>query len=239
MRHVTTFINKFSFVLTPMAGSLQATNNMHELRDFLLDATRYSVAFSLPILLFLGVFGDRVLYLWMGEGFDDWALIIILCAGYFMPISQSAVNRILVGLNAHGKAAVIRIIVVLCGYTIGVLWISQVGWTLHNAAILIAVVITVSNGVVMPVIACRRMDISFGTYLQKVFMAPIACGSVYFLTLVVCRVIFSSIYYQDVIWGAIIGGIVIVLLYWRWIASDVFRGKVTGFARRKLGGAQA
>jgi hypothetical protein len=174
----------------------------------------------------------------MGEGFDDFALMVILCVGYFLPISQSATNRILVGLNAHGRASFISIIVVLFSYSVGVLWINQVGWTLHNAAILIAVTITLSNGIVMPVIACRRMGISFSTYLREVFMVPIACGSVYFSTLVICRVSISSDNYQDVVWGAVIGGIVILLMYWRWIASDVFRGKVTGFARRKLSGMQ-
>jgi O-antigen/teichoic acid export membrane protein len=235
IRHVTTFVNKFSFVLTPMAGSIQATESMDNMREFLLETTRYSVAFTLPIILFLAVFGDRILYIWMGEGYDAWALMIILAIGYFLPISQSAINRILVGLNAHGKVAIINLVVVGASFTVGVLVIEQVGWTLQNAAILVAVSLTLSSGVVVPVVACRRMSISAFTYLQRVFLMPAICGAVYFVTLMACRFIFESTPYRAVLWGGVIGGMVILPMYWRWIASDVFRRKLTDFARRKLG----
>jgi O-antigen/teichoic acid export membrane protein len=234
MRHASTFINKFSFVLTPMAGSLQATSNMEGMREFLLEVTRYSVAFTLPILLYLGVFGDRILHLWMGEGFDDWGLMIIFCIGYFLPISQSAIYRILVGLNAHGKAAIISISVVSICYLVGVIWIEQIGWNLHNAAILISVSLTASYGIVMPVIACRLMKISVANYLYQVFALPFMCGAIFFVILVSCRIIFTKNGYQDLIWATILGTFVIIPMYWRWIASAEFRRKISGLARRKL-----
>jgi O-antigen/teichoic acid export membrane protein len=209
------------------------------MRDFLLETTRYSVAFTLPIVLFLVVFGDRILYLWMGEGYDVWSLMVILALGYFLPISQSSANRILVGLNAHGKAAFFSLLVVILSYSVGVVVINQVGWSLQSAAVLVAVSITISNGVVSPVIACRRMNISASTYLHRVFSLPILCGIVYFATLLTCRIVFESTPNLAVLWGWLIGAIVILPMYWRWIASEVFRKKIREFVEKKLGSAFA
>jgi O-antigen/teichoic acid export membrane protein len=234
LRHTVTFINRFSFVLTPMAGSLQASDDMEEMREFLLETAKYSVAFTLPILLFIGVFGDRILHLWMGEDYVAWSIIIILSMGYFLPISQSSTVRILVGLNAHGKAAIISIFVAFLSFLGGLFVLKQIGWTLENAAIFIAVSLTLSDGVVMPIMACRRMKIPLVTYVYKVFSMPLILGTVFFMSLLLCRLLFPDDYYQDMIWGAIIGACVILPMYWRWIASDVFRQKASAFVRRKL-----
>lgn len=239
IRHVATFINKFAFVLTPMAGSIQATEDAHSMREFLLETTRYSVAFTLPIMLYLIVFGDRILYLWMGEGYDAWSLMVIFSLGYFLPVSQSAINRILVGLNAHGKAALMSIAVMATCFVVGVLIIEQVGWSLENAAILVAVSLTLSNGLVMPVVACRRMDISARTYISRVFTAPFLCGAVYVSVLMLFRDLFSDTPNMAALWGWMAGGVVILPMYWRWIAPDEFKRKISGYMRRKLGRAAA
>jgi O-antigen/teichoic acid export membrane protein len=235
IRQVMTLINKFSFVLTPMAGSIQATEDQATMRDFLLETTRFSVAFTLPIVLFLVVFGDRILYLWMGEGYDVWSVITILAIGYFLPVSQSAANRILVGLNAHGRVALVSLLVLFVSYAIGFFIIEQVGWSLENAAILIAVSITLSRGVVSPAIACSYMQIPALTYIHKVFSVPLLCGAVYFAVLYTCRIVFDSTPYFAVLWGGIIGGVVILPMYWRWIATQDFKKNVIDYARRKLG----
>ena len=227
IRHVRTIVNKYAFVLTPMAGSIQAQNNERELSLFLIDTTRYSVSFTLPIVLFLAVFGDRILYYWMGDGYSHGELIAILAVGYFLPISQSPAMRILVGLNAHGRAAVWSLAVAMLVYLCGVYYVEVVGWTLINAALLVSVSLTASQGIAVPICACRRLHVSLPIYLYKVFTVPVMCCGLYLLFMLWVREEYVSQPDFALLLGGVLGGFGLLPLYWLFLVPDSFKKIIT------------
>ncbi len=235
IRHVGTFVGKYSFVLIPMAGSIQADKDESELRSFMLEATRYGVSFTLPIVLFLAMFGDRILHYWMGADYAEWGLIAILAMGYFLPISQSPVMKILVGLNAHGRAAFWVLGVTAVTYIPAALYIESVGWSLTAAAWLVSIPMTASLGIAVPLYACFRLNISIGRFVREVFFAPVLCCAVYLALMVGARVGLEHRPDLAMLLGGFLGGLVLLPLYWVWIAPDSLKKKIAGKVKKVLG----
>lgn len=183
--HVGTMINKFGFVLTPTAGSLQGARREEELRSFSLRAMRAGWILSILPLTFLLVLGDRVVELWMGEGYANRPLIAILAAGSMLPAAQTATLNIMAGLNQHGKIAKVNLYVSVVLVLIGLGIVSANEWTLTAAAWLLVLPSNFGLGLVATVVSCRVLRISateyFGTVVRDPVVLGIACGGVLWL----------------------------------------------------------
>jgi O-antigen/teichoic acid export membrane protein len=183
--HVVTLVNKFGYVLTPTAGSLQGARRDEELRSFSIHAMRAGWILSMLPLTFLLVLGDRVVELWMGNGYADHALIAILAAGSILPAAQSATLNIMAGLNQHGKIAKVNLYVSTLLVLIGFGIVSATGWTLTAAAWLIVLPSNFGLGLVATVVSCRVLHISPMEYLGGVIRDPLvlglACGAALWL----------------------------------------------------------
>jgi O-antigen/teichoic acid export membrane protein len=179
--HVGGMINKFSYVLTPTAGSLQGARREAELRDFALQAMRAGWILSILPLAFLFVLGDRVVELWMGEGYANRTLIAVLAAGSMLPAAQSAALNIMAGLNQHGKIAKVNLYVSGVLVAIGLGIVSASGWTLTAAAWLLVLPSNFGLGLVVIAVSCRVLHVSAREYLTGVIRDPlvlgVACGA--------------------------------------------------------------
>jgi O-antigen/teichoic acid export membrane protein len=236
IRHVETFIQKFSFVLTPTAGAIQGAGREAELRQFVIDTTRYGVAFTLPLVLFLGIFGGQILRLWMGPSYEAGGILLaILAAGYLLPASQSTTLRILMGLNLHGRVALWNLLVTVGVYGIGVAILSVTGWTLAGASALIAASLTAGNGIVGPYYACQRLGIPVRDYARGVFLIPGTCGAIFAGWLVACRWISPEHGVGGLVMGALGGAFLLGGLYWYWLLSDAVRSKLLGKLKSTVG----
>jgi O-antigen/teichoic acid export membrane protein len=115
VRNAQTFLNKFAFVLTPTAGSLQGHGRHDEIRRLFLQSTQFSVAITLPMVIILTVFGDEILRIWMGPRYEQGIILFILAIGYFLPISQQSAYTMMAGLNRHGRMGLVIFGIALCG----------------------------------------------------------------------------------------------------------------------------
>jgi O-antigen/teichoic acid export membrane protein len=183
--HVGTMVNKFGFVLTPTAGSLQGSSRHGELRSFSIQAMRASWILSIMPLTFLLVLGDRVVELWMGDGYANPALIAILAAGSILPVAQSATLNIMTGLNQHGKIAKANLYVSVLLVLIGLGIVNATGWTLTAAAWLMVLPSNFGLGLVAAAVSCRVLHISsmeyFGSVMRDPLVLGIACGAALWL----------------------------------------------------------
>ena len=234
VRHIETFINKFAFVLTPTAGSLQESGRGTELRRFLLDSTRYGVALTLPMILLLSIYGDFILRIWMGPQYANGLVPAILAIGYFLPISQSTIMRILIGINLHGRIGLMSLAITIAGFAICTIIISAFGWDLPRVALLVSIPLSIGNGVFVPICACRKLNIPITEYISHVFLGPCACGLVFALCLIISRVLFSNNMLYTIGCGGISGVLVLALLYWRYILPEPFRRKISVSVKKKF-----
>lgn len=171
---VTNLMNKYSFVLTPTAGSLQGQNRLDELREFTIESARNGWILAVPPMAFLFALGDKVIIAWMGEGYGDWRLTATLAVGYLMCVSQSPVLRIMVGLNLHGKIAKVGGIVAIAVLLAGVVVAELYGWSLWIASCIIAASAGLSMGVAVLVVGARTLKFSSAVYFGQILKDGLA-----------------------------------------------------------------
>jgi O-antigen/teichoic acid export membrane protein len=171
MRHIGTLTGKYAYVLTPTAGSLQSQQKQAELREFALQSARAGWLISLPPIVLMFVTGDLILDVWMGADYASWTVCAVLSAGYLLPISQGPLLRVLVGLDAHGSIAKVGTASAGVLLAAGIATVTLVGWSLTNAALLIALPIGAGMGVTVLVAGFRYLDLSVSEYFRHA-LAP-------------------------------------------------------------------
>lgn len=183
--HVGVLANKFGFVLTPTAGSLQGGGRQDELRGFSISYMRAGWLLAILPLMFLFVLGDRLIALWMGNDYANWPVIAILSAGAVLPISQSATLNILAGMNEHGKVAKWNLYASVVVVVAGIAAVSFTELTLLAAAGLIVLPSVFGLGLMTIFVGCRVLKISLREYCVDVVRDPLiigcACGVVLWL----------------------------------------------------------
>jgi O-antigen/teichoic acid export membrane protein len=85
------FPSQFIVQLAPVAAELNSNDNEEKLKSLFADATKYLVAVTAPLFVFIFVFSDLLVNTWMGSGYETAALIVkILIAGQLVNIALSA-----------------------------------------------------------------------------------------------------------------------------------------------------
>ena len=226
VRHVETFSSKFSSILSPMAGSLQAMNRQEELRQFFLDTSRYGVAFATPMLVFLVVNGDAVLRLWMGDQYVIGTPLAILAAGYLLPTAQNSVREILKGLNLHGRIGMATLLISVICFAIGLIAIKFFSYTLTAAALLVAIPLAVSLGITPAFFACKRLQIRYSEYWWHTLFMPLLANLLFGLCLFGGRTIYADNIWVGVITGSSIGAFFLFFFYYRYILPIEFKSNL-------------
>jgi O-antigen/teichoic acid export membrane protein len=229
MRHVETFLNKFSYVLTPMVGSLQSSGQESEIRELFLRSTRYGMAMALPILLVLAIFGDVVLHIWMGPDYAQTALIVVLAAGYCLPVTQVTGLRILVGLNRHGRVGQWSVAISLFALVIGGLTLNSVGWSMVGAALLVTLPLTITYGIISPLQACKELGIPLADYIRQVFKVPVLCGCALAACLFSARWLLPHNEIAALLAGSSAGFLALSVLYWRLLLTVDHKTRIGRF----------
>lgn len=233
IRNTQTFINKYALVLTPTAGSLQGSGKEGEIRELMIRTTRYSVAMTLPIVLFLAIMGGPILEVWMGPRYEAGTIMAILALGCFFPMTQQSAMTILVGLNAHGTIGAVNLALSVATIVVGSVALDALGWSLIGAAVLVGIFKTAVGAVVF-FFACRSIRISVGRYLRKSFLGPVAAGVPFAITLVVARMAFAGRPFLALAAGCVAGGIVMAPIYWKYFLPQELRNRI----RRHFGPAE-
>jgi len=88
------------------------------------------------------------------------------------------------------------------------------------------------DGVFMPIYACRRIGLSTVDYLRHAWEQPILCSIPFALCLVISRLVYSDQPATALLSGISSGGMVIGVVYWRWVLPESVRDKVIRFSKR-------
>jgi peptidoglycan/xylan/chitin deacetylase (PgdA/CDA1 family)/O-antigen/teichoic acid export membrane protein len=233
MRHIENFLSRFTFILTPMAGSIDALGNRQELKKFAITSARFGFAFTLPIVVLFTLYGGKIIELWMGSDFVNTTIITILAVGYCLPISQSAIIRVLVGLDLHGRAAAISISLTITLYIISIATVILTQPSITGFVCAIVVPLTIVNGIVIPFYACGKLGISANEYIRDAF------GKVSLIaTLATTQLFLFDHWFQPGALGALINtavyGFIYLLLYWRYLLTTTMKATAMNPVRKLL-----
>lgn len=226
VRHIETFMNKFAFITTPTAGAMQESTDAIDLKNYLLDTTKYAAAVVFPITVFLVVFGDVILRIWMGPRYEYGLVLSVLAIGYVLPTSQSPVLRILIGMDLHGKIGAISLLASMGVLFLGSVFLYFTGWDLVLGAILLSSSLTAGIGVLIPAYACYIFKISPSEYFTHAFLVPTMCSIVLAVILFLIRVLFINNVYAAFGCGIAMSVLLMSTLYWRYIIPEEYQIRV-------------
>ena len=152
--------------------------------------------------------------------------------GYFLPVAQGSTMKILMGLNLHGRVGWFNLVICVCTFVCGVLLLNISNWTLVKLAMLIAIPLTLSNGIFIPIYTCKKLGITIKEYLRYVFLVPLACGGIFAGCLMVSRFSFHDNSTASFVFGGVFGTIVLGTLYWQYLFSLRLRMQIHKMVRR-------
>jgi O-antigen/teichoic acid export membrane protein len=231
-RHAEVITAKLSFVITPAASSLKSRGRSGDLRDLFLSGTRYGAFVALPLVLYLGIMGDRLVQVWMGPRYDGGWVLPILALGMLLPLIVRPAQHVLIGLNMHGRVGIASLIVAIVSTAAAYSMIGRMEMGLVGAALAISVPLSIGNGVFVCLYACRKLDISLRDYV-KALRTPLGCGVPFAFALVATRWTSDFGPITTLTIGTAIGAAILGPCYWAYALPTHLKRQLAAYARSR------
>jgi O-antigen/teichoic acid export membrane protein len=225
VRHLSALAGKLGMVMVPTAGSFTGREHRTSAADLAIAGTRYSAYLLVPPLLVVGVMGDAVLHLWMGERYDHGTVLAILVLGHAFHVTQPALMSVLIGMNRHGPVAWIVLAGGLLGVVVSMVSIGLWGWQLHGAAAAISTSI-VAGSVACAIYGCRVLETPLASFVKRAYGGPAAACTVLMAVLLTVRAVTPDSTTIRLIAGGVAGVIVMAPVYWIYVLPASMRDRV-------------
>lgn len=228
IRFATRFLMGYARVLVPHAGKLTDDADREKLRQLLIEGTKAGLLLTLPLAAFLFILGRQTLQVWMNdEQFTDHAAVLtVLLIGFTPFFAQRPTWHVLLGAGIHGIASAASFIGAIASIALCYIFLTITDWGLLGAASAMAIPLFVVNGFVLPWVACRKTGMSFIKYWSASGTKPLALVLPFAAVLVAIRAFVGDQPLVAMITGFIVGGLVIGLLYWRFVLPSDFKAKL-------------
>lgn len=234
MHHIDTLVRKMAMVLIPTAGSLQGISDFEAIRDLLIKAVRYAFYMVLPMALVMIFFGGSILWIWMGPRYANGLVPAVLATGFLTTLVQAPALMILVGLNAHGRAGMSQFIASVCSVGLTVLALGYLKWGILGTAISVVLPLTIVNAIYLPYLTCRRLNLDIKRYYFSITAGPFVHVLPFAICLVIARLVFPAKPFIGLASGGTIGGIILAVIYWRYVLPDRMKQWVSNFRYRLI-----
>jgi O-antigen/teichoic acid export membrane protein len=238
VRHSDTLVRRMTMTLIPTVSSLEAAEDMKAIRHLLVKAVRYTLYLVLPIVLVLSAFGGPILQLWMGPGYGNDLLMGVLAIGFLIPMAQTPVLDILVGLNAHGRAGAAELIAGIVSVGLIIIALGPLHCGIVGVAIGVTLPITLMSGIYYTRLICKKVEMPVWHYLHSIAVAPVLHLLPFLILLVGARLAFRSAPLHGLMWSAIIGSPLVALIYWKCVLPGSMKGWILDKICRKMSAIQ-
>lgn len=225
-RHAQTLVEKFTNILTSTSAGIQGLGEERQLRDFFLGSTKAAFAMTLPLLLVISSYGDIMVRYWMGADYVDPLLAPLICAGLLVTYASSPSIKILVGINKHGRPALQSLAAASVLLAIGVLVGNHVGWSPRVAAIVSGISLSGSAGILMPMTACRVLNVSLAEYLGQIALRPVVLNVPFAASLLVPRLFLPEPSAMLALGILSASGTMLIVLYWQYLMEAEARARL-------------
>ena len=234
LRHLTAISRKYSLVLVPTVSSLQSLGKHGELRELVIESTRFAAFLNFPILVAFAVLGESLLQLWMGRAYVDAAgALTILAVGSVVPLSTQPIGTILVGLDRHAIVAKTAVASSALGIAMSLFTIDKLGWGIHGAAASIAVAGTLGS-LALPFEIRRALGLPVNEFLRRSYVAPVLVMIPFAAVFVACRYFVHGSAGKTLV-AATVGAVVLMPLYWAYAVPPRWRVRLKARVARLLG----
>lgn len=217
---------QYAHVFIPATAALHAGEDQKEIERLFLQGSRYAAYITLPIIAFLVVLGGPIVHVWMGDEYERPGVLALLAIGHAAAIAQRPTLSVLTGLHVHGRPAIAELVAALVSVGLGWLFVVELEWGLLGAAWAVAIPVTLSGGVVLPVLGCRAVKLDLLDYVLSTMTGPLIAVVPLVVWLLATRQLWSESMVLQLVAGVIGGGLLVVLTYWIWVIPSSLKTRV-------------
>jgi O-antigen/teichoic acid export membrane protein len=164
-------------VTTPNATELMATGKKNRLENLGVYANRYSLAFFLPVVLMLLVYGAEFYRLWIKPDFADKSAYLLpaFLFGHVIVSSQLNSVSILFGIGRHQAYSRFLFAEAILSFFGLIIVLPRLG--LLGAAWLTNLLMALNRGLITCILLCRELDVSIWRYVARIYIRPCLLGA--------------------------------------------------------------
>jgi O-antigen/teichoic acid export membrane protein/glycosyltransferase involved in cell wall biosynthesis len=232
--HALRFVKQYAQVFLPSSSFLEARGERAALRQLLILSSKYGMYVTAPITVILLLMGGPLLRVWMGPEYEAPTVLAILAIGHVLALSQMGAYSILAGLGRHGLPAVLNAFGAGVSVVMGLLLLGPWKGGMLAAAVAVAAPTTLTNGLLIPLIACLVLDVPLARYTREFLAGPILACIPLAVILATSRWLFPGAPWQAVLIGLGGGGAVTACIYWAFVLPEQIRGEITRRIGRRL-----
>ena len=218
-------VSKLAMVVIPTASAMHSANQREELRELLVNATRYAACISLPLTAGLVIMGRPLMLLWMGPDYANGTLVAIVALGNLAMFTLMPAMSLLTGLNAHGRPGMVHLAAAVCSVGLVFLVLGPLKLGLEGVAVAVGLPLTVAYGWYVLAHTCHHVRIRWTTFLYRAFGTPVLCVLPMAACLVAFRVVMPAQPLHPLWLGSVTGGILLAVAYWRYILPDRIKAR--------------
>jgi O-antigen/teichoic acid export membrane protein len=223
--HITTFVTRYAFVLTPTASSIKSLNDKEGIKKLAIQATRYGAFLTLPMVITIAIFGGPILRAWMGEKYDNQMLITIMSLGALPFLLQLPANSVLRGLNAHGKPGIARLLAALSGALLCGLCLAYISKNILAVALSAVLPLALEEALFISYFYAKKIEIPFLKYLKESMIAPLLCTLPLLVIMLSIRLIFQNSGYLPLAAALLFSGVVTGIIYYYFALPQRYKEK--------------
>ena len=231
-KHLRTLVGKFCSILIPSASAYQALDDQEGLRGMFLLRSEQSSLIAIPGAMWLIMLGGPLVGVWMGKDYFHPGLVPVISLGLLVSIMQDPPWAILAGLNRHGGIAKTKLAgSLICVVTV-LFGLQYVDDKLLGVAVGITLPLLVVDGYLVPLICCRVMGVPLKHFYWVALIRPLILFLPVGFCLVAVRLVCSNDSEKQVAFGVLLGGLVQVYLFYKYVIPPAVQAKLSGWITR-------
>lgn len=201
-----------TIVLTPVAITIDAQNDLNRLRVLLTRATNFASFLAFPIFVIFIIWGKEFIGLWMGQKYisgisftSSATILVFLSIANLVTMIQHATLQIAFGIRKHKFLALLSTFEAVSTTILSIALIKYLG--ILGVAIGISLPILITRTIVLPIYIVYFLEMSFLKYLINSLLKPIIC-----LVLMVFAALILDNFFNEITWSILILKIIISLI---------------------------
>lgn len=212
--HAMKFMNQYAQVFIPKSSSMDAAGDTASLQRLLILSTKFGFYLTLPIIALLLVMGTPLMTLWMGPNYVSPVALAIFTISHALLVPQQSSYSILMGINKHGRVSLYEIGGLVLSLILGFLFMGPMQLGIVGAALAVSIPLALSNGIWMPLHACRSLNLSVWRYIRESLPGPLLASIPCFGVLLLARLIFPNEDVTALLLGLGMLTLIIAPIYW-------------------------
>lgn len=233
-------LRAFTAAIKPAVSDLDARDDKMLVKEIALLTQKYCLLLIIPSVVFMVLMGREFLWVWVGDRFEDPAVIDVMAAilailaiGHSMRLAQHSNFLVLVGRGQHRIFGILTALMALLCVSASVISVKVLGWGLIGIAWSNLLPQLLISGVILPIYFNWKMHISALESVRNVWW-PAILGSLPVVAMIGVWKYLAPPDSWPQIAGVVIAAMVLALISgWFLSLKEVERKRFTRIALRR------